>query len=149
MVSVPRSLAKPFTDKPGQGHNTIYLDSSITFEAYDFYAARAREAEKHFTTESVVKQVSKVLVGKKVAKEQQPVDEYPTGTSEKDPKHELASPPSNGSDTAPGEDRFGVNETEWEQAQRATRTATWVTIFVSSSAMRESRRCFSNHYGSI
>ncbi|KXT17919.1 hypothetical protein AC579_5915 [Pseudocercospora musae] len=95
------------------GHNTIYLDSSITFEAYDFYAARAREAEKHFTTESVVKQVSKVLVGKKVAKEQQPIDEDPTGTAEKDPKHESASPPSSGSDTAPGEDRFGVSETEW------------------------------------
>ncbi|EME87866.1 uncharacterized protein MYCFIDRAFT_159061 [Pseudocercospora fijiensis CIRAD86] len=123
--SIVKDTAPPET----HGHNTIYLDSSITFEAYDFYAARAREAEKHFATENFVKQVSKVLVGKKVAKEQQPIDEYPTGTSENDPKHESASPPSNGSDTAPGEDRFGVTETEWEQAQRATRTVTWVTIF--------------------
>lgn len=26
-------------------------------------------------------------------------------------------------------DRFGVTETEWERAQRATRTATWITVF--------------------
>lgn len=29
----------------------------------------------------------------------------------------------------PSEDQYGVSETEWERAQRATRTATWGTIF--------------------
>jgi len=105
------------------GHN-IYLDSSISFEAYHFWAERAREEEKHFETESVATQFKKLFSREKKQQQQQlvlPDDSAPIATAEKD-----------GSSPAPDKDseaRFGITAGEWEHANRAARTATWTTIF--------------------
>lgn len=116
------------------GHNTMYLDPSITFEAYHFWANRSREVEKYISTDAGLKQLSKILVGKKVEKDPLPMmDTKQEGLSEKVAGDAVGtsgvlpeSPSSEGHEDPP---QFGVHESEWEQAQRALRTATWGSIF--------------------
>lgn len=60
------SAVKQVAPPDAHGHNTIYMDKSITFEAYHFWAGRAREAEEHLKTEGIFKQLSKVATGRKV-----------------------------------------------------------------------------------
>jgi hypothetical protein len=105
------------------GHNTIYLDSSITFEAYNFWAERAREEEKHFEAEGVVTQFKSLFSRDKKKTQQTALTDgsEPTAIAEKD-----GSPPATDKDS---ESRFGITASEWEHANRAARTATWTTIF--------------------
>lgn len=135
------------------GHNTIYLDSSINFETYHWWANRSREVEKHITTEAGLKQVFNVALGKGIKSGQEAPPDHMVGhdmgvgraDSEKpqvtsEVNNEKESP--NGSDGGVSEGhnnnfrnmslsgpRWGVTEAEWERASRATRTATWGSVF--------------------
>lgn len=120
------------------GHNTIYLDSSITFENYHWWANRSREAEKLITTDAGLKQVWKVMIGKTIRKEKSPPvrivddDAHNNGTQDLGEKqtgekvHDDSSSKEahDRRDSATKRDQWGVTEKEWETANRATRTAT-------------------------
>lgn len=121
------------------GHNTIYLDSSISFEAYHWWANRSREAEKEFSTEAGLKQIWHAMVGKTIRKEKSPPVRI-VGEGENDGVNDTKqNPAADSNEKFPSEkepedkrdvspvDRWGVTESEWETANRATRTATWGT----------------------
>ena len=110
------------------GHRTIYLDSSIQFEDYHYWAQRSREVEKHMEVGNLgLAGIFNLLIGKK------------NKTSV------IETPSAGGSSPVPGDekrpvedekgirqtktDKWGITETEWEHAQRATRTATWGSVF--------------------
>ena len=107
------------------GHRTIYLDSSITFEDYHYWANRSREVEKHFEVGNLgLAGTFSLLIGKKNktgAVQSSPGDSSPVG----DEKHSVDEKGIRNTPT----DKWGITETEWEHAQRATRTATWGSIF--------------------
>jgi hypothetical protein len=115
------------------GHNTIYLDNSITFENYHYWAKRSREFEKHIRTDNQgLAQIFNLIIGKKIAPEEPKIHNselnVPSNTLQ---EKELKSSETNGGengDSANGSNgawAHGVTEAEWEQAQRAVRTATW------------------------
>ncbi|PWY81746.1 hypothetical protein BO94DRAFT_536947 [Aspergillus sclerotioniger CBS 115572] len=127
------------------GKDSIYLDSKITFENYLFWAERSRNVEKHIRTDDKgLQQLGNVLIGRKIKPEPpQPVLETEK-TSEKDvsekqpaPQDEQTSEKAGSEKQSPPAyeategkvDKYGISETEWEQAQRAARTATWGSIF--------------------
>lgn len=62
------SAVKAIAPPEAHGHNNIYLDTSISFEAYRFYADRAREHERGLSTDSVAKQLSKIVSGRKASR---------------------------------------------------------------------------------
>lgn len=112
------------------GRDSIYLDSSIKFEDYHFWAKRSREYEKTIRTDNKgLAQVLGVFGGRKTKHNVASLD------------HSIASPGSNGDfelltkqtevvDAYPMEaSKYGITEAEWETAQRVTRTATWGSIF--------------------
>ena len=99
------------------GHNTIYLDKSLVFENYHFWANRSREIEKHLHVDGIFKQITDVVRRKKDA---------PAQAGE---VLDAGSNSSGNEKNGPGGDRFGITESEYERANRATRTATWLTIF--------------------
>lgn len=113
------------------GHNTIYLDTSIPFEGYHWWAARSRAVEKFISADAGYKQLLNTMLGKKP----EPVDiqASPTVT----PPHPLGEKQGGFIEKVHGEfsayadkmDRYGIRESEWEQAQRAGRTATWGAVF--------------------
>ena len=126
-------LAAPDT----HGHNTIYLDNSITFENYHWWANRSREAEKLITTDAGLKQIWSVLIGKTIRKEESPpvriVDDHahknetsvlPEKGGEEKVQSDSSSKEGREARRASGKDEWGVTEQEWERANRATRTAT-------------------------
>ena len=123
------------------GHKTIYLDSSITFEDYHYWANRSREFEKHIRTDNVgLRQIGNLLIGKKIKNEQPALDfthEKSSGNGSSDngsgddkevniPEKTVNAEALRGDDGGAG--KYGVTEAEWETAQRATRTATWGEI---------------------
>jgi hypothetical protein len=120
------------------GHNTIYLDSSISFENYHWWANRSREAEKLITTDAGLKQIFKVMIGKTIRKEESPpvriVDDDahknesttgPEKQAEEKVHDDSSSKEARETRRTSGKDEWGVTEKEWETANRATRTATW------------------------
>ena len=134
--SISHDVAAPDT----HGHNTIYMDASIGFEDYHYWANRSRDYENHIQTESLGLQgVFKLLIGKK----SKPTDPIIVGEPESVVAASKSSNSSNKDEKAIAEeqgtddttrrpsqsDRWGVSETEWETAQRATRTATWGSVF--------------------
>lgn len=130
------------------GHHNVWVDPNITFEQYVFWAERSREYEKHLTTGDAGLQGGlKVLMGKKPLKEK-PHDGLMVATigaqghGDRDEKlgaHAAANGDGNGFNKEIGNGLsaertnsppdYGVEPAEWEQAQRATRTATWGSIF--------------------
>jgi hypothetical protein len=73
-------IVKEIAPPDSHGHNTIYLDSSISFENYHWWANRSREAEKLIDTNAGLKQVFKVMLGKKIRQEEsQPTYIIPEG----------------------------------------------------------------------
>ncbi|KAK4972931.1 hypothetical protein LTR42_006225 [Elasticomyces elasticus] len=105
-------------------HSAIYADQSINFEDYRYWADRSREYEKTLDTKGVGLAGSmRILVGKgnHAEKPVQELDSNNTaGLDEKTGEH----------GTTPGmESRYGITESEWDNAQRAVRTATWGSIF--------------------
>lgn len=112
-----------------QGKNSVYLDPSITFENYHYWANRSREAEKFIRTDQAgFAGIGKLLLNRKGKNEEstEPVEAAPVTETEKsvDLDTKTAAPR-----TDEPTDKYGVTETEWEQAQRAARTATWGSIF--------------------
>ena len=114
------SVSQSFQPPDTHGHNSIYLDSSITFEDYNYWANRSREYERHIRTDNVgLRQVANLIIGRKI-KNESPI------TTEKDLSEKRSEDEKNGiADFGGGDNNYGVTESEWEQAQRATRTATW------------------------
>lgn len=116
------------------GHNTVYLDSSISFETYRFWADRSREYEKHIdTSDAGFAQIGKLLVGRRIKAPPAPIpniDEAAGEKSEEDKnsRDEKSLANNHGTDTIKVDgttDKYGIPLADWEQAQRATRTATW------------------------
>jgi hypothetical protein len=115
------------------GHNTIYLDDSITFENYHYWANRSRQFEKHIRTDNHgLVQIFNLIIGKKIAPEEPKINNselnVPSNTlQEKELMSSETNGGSNGDSTngSNGAWAHGVTEAEWEQAQRAVRTATW------------------------
>lgn len=114
------------------GPGSIYLDRGITFENYHYWANRSREAEKNIPTDNTgFSQVGRLMIGKKPQGTQPPsslskvriTDEKTAGTK--------ARPDSSRSTdkSEDAADNWEVTESEWEQAQRAARTATWGSVF--------------------
>ena len=117
--SINHMVAPPDT----HGHNTIYLDDSINFETYHYWANRSRDFEKRIRTDNAgLRQVANLVVGKKIKDEAPQIDTPP----EKVAGTNLSEKGSDGAGNGErGLDAHGISETEWEMAQRATRTATW------------------------
>jgi hypothetical protein len=111
------------------GHNTIYLDNSISFESYHYWANRSRAFEKHIRTDNAgYAYWGNLIFGKKIKTESPTVDnsEPVPGSTASDEKKSPSDEQTNGTN---GGWAHGITESEWEQAQRATRTATWGSIF--------------------
>lgn len=125
----PKDMSHEIPPPVLHGHGSIYLDTSINFENYHYWANRSREVEKNMRTDNVgFASLGKVIIGKKPEATSQPDpprNNATTATNEKGSSPDLSNQPPN-SNTS---DTWGVTETEWEQAQRAARTATWGSIF--------------------
>ncbi|KAJ5723994.1 hypothetical protein N7488_002029 [Penicillium malachiteum] len=112
------------------GAGSIYLDTSITFENYAYWANRSREAEKSIRTDNVgFAALGNLLLNRKGKREEpaaEPTEPVPVTDEKKeiDTKDAADAPRADEST-----DKWGITETEWEQAQRAARTATWGSIF--------------------
>lgn len=100
--------------------HSIYTDSSITFENYVHWAKRSREIEKHILTEN---EGFEGMFRKLLKKKSDTPVPIQTDTQQ---QNSTATNPSAKPSTS---DDWGVTESEWEQAQRAARTATWGSIF--------------------
>jgi len=118
------------------GHNTIYLDSSITFENYHYWANRSRAFEKHIRTDNAgLQQIGNMLIGRKVKPVEASNDNSEKvfgntsseGAMENNEKRAVSNVDNSGDSTTGSKDGWahGVTESDWEMAQRATRTATW------------------------
>ena len=101
-------------------HSVIYGDKSIQFEDYRYWADRSREYEKTLDTKGVgLAGTARMLIGK--------------GQHNEKPVQEIASTPETAGEKTEGESgntpnaesRYGITESEWDNAQRAVRTATW------------------------
>ena len=112
--SPQRATADEVETAKVQSASTIYLDNNINIESYLWWAKRSRAAEKDFPAESVYTQVLDVVLRKIQPK----------------PSPDAGLPDGEGPATAEnGDNSYGVTESEWEQAQRAARTATWGSMF--------------------
>lgn len=105
--------------------SVIYGDTSITFEDYVYWADRSREYERHLDTSNMGLQgILKVMLGKGVHaadKGERPVQELAEGGSSDDNEKPANDSSVEGAHTG----RYGITESEWDNAQRAVRTATW------------------------
>ncbi|KAJ5098129.1 hypothetical protein N7532_005130 [Penicillium argentinense] len=136
----PESMSHEISPPILHGPGSIYLDTSITFENYVYWANRSREVEKNIRTDNAgFAQLGRTVIGKKekTLPTSTPTPSVPTESNAAQPPDEKTtdekkappgySDPTANSDTA--SDNWGVSESEWEQAQRAARTATWGSIF--------------------
>ncbi|KAH9824593.1 Transmembrane amino acid transporter protein [Teratosphaeria destructans] len=118
----------------GRRGSAIYTDSSITFEDYHYWAGISREQEKSLETKGVgLSGWVRLLVGKGIHHGTPPDVLAAEGRSSEsggektqDKAAEAFAAPST---AAPNENRYGIAPSEWDQAQRAGRTATWGAIF--------------------
>lgn len=121
-IKHPTDSAPPYepTSTSIDASQYIYTDSSITFENYVHWAKRSREIEKHILTDNEgFEGMFRKLLNKK---SDAPV---PIQTHTQEQNSTVTDPSAKPSTT----DDWGITESEWEQAQRATRTATWGSIF--------------------
>ena len=116
------------------GHNNIYVDSSITFENYHYWANRSRDFEKHIRTDNVgLAQLGNLLFRGGVTNEPPTADNVQNDTAIANIESNIGQEGSSANEKSGdkgttgniGEWSHGITEAEWEQAQRATRTATW------------------------
>ena len=116
-----------------KGSGSIYLDSSITFENYVYWAKRSREIEKTISTaDAGFAHLGKIILRKKIseasASTQAQIQEQDAPvTAESNEKNPTTPAHETNNDIT--RDGWGITETEWEHAQRALRTATWGSIF--------------------
>jgi len=149
--SVAANIAPGPSATQGRRNSLIYTDSSITFEDYHYWAKVSREYEKTIETANVgIQGIFKLVIGAGQHNKQQPVHvgvEGPGSGSDKNgiemsekaqeaggvtSENPMPRAPANG-------DAYGITTNEWDQAQRAARTATWGTY----------TRCNSVIYGSV
>ena len=107
---------------------SMYLDSGVTFENYVYWAKRSREVEKNISTDDAgFAYLAKKLFSKS---SDAPVITQTLAQEQGTPAMtDLSAKPTSEANTASTSDGWGITETEWEQAQRAGRTATWGSIF--------------------
>ena len=98
-----------------------YNDSTVSFEEYHYWAQRSREYERTIDVSNTGLQgTMKVLLGKGQHADH-PVQDIGVGSgSDTDAKVSEKH-----GDGAVGESRYGITESEWDNAQRSVRTATW------------------------
>ncbi|KAK3671610.1 hypothetical protein LTR78_008533 [Recurvomyces mirabilis] len=100
----------------------IYADNSITFEDYHYWANRSREYEQTIETKGAgLSGALKIFAGSGKHADQPVQNMEMTGSDSdrNDEKHSGAAP----------ERGYGISESEWDNAQRAVRTATWGSVF--------------------
>lgn len=118
-------VAKSVTEEAEKTNHPDGSDNSVgsitTIESYIWWAARSREFEKNMPGDSLYTQLVGLVKGKKSHQD-------PTSQNADSPSREL-SDADHSQTSAVQEDRYGVTEAEWEQAQRAVRTATWGSMF--------------------
>ncbi|CAP95069.1 hypothetical protein E8E15_001408 [Penicillium rubens] len=123
-VSISPEPASAFFD----GNHSIYLDSSITFENYVYWAKRSCEVEKNISTDDA----GFAYLGKKLFRKKSDAP-VPMRRQVQEQNASIMTDPSakptSGTNSGGTSDGWGITETEWEQAQRAGRTATWGSIF--------------------
>ena len=123
------------------GKGSIYMDHTISFENYLFWAERSRNVEKHIRTDDKgLQQLGNILIGRKIkpdppqpALENEKTAEKAVSEKQPVPQDEQTSEKAGSENQGPPAyeatdgkvDKYGITETEWEQAQRAARTATW------------------------
>jgi hypothetical protein len=112
------------------GKSSIYTDRSIYFEAYRFWARRSREYEKNIEVGNMgLMGTLRLMTGMRrpgTVEATPATGEYPI---DKSSESEFADKDVGGAMVEASGDRHGIKETEWENAQRAVRTATWGAIF--------------------
>ncbi|RAL13124.1 uncharacterized protein BO97DRAFT_450505 [Aspergillus homomorphus CBS 101889] len=112
------------------GKGSIYLDTTISFENYLFWARRSREVEKHIRTDDKgLQQLGNVILGRRGSNTAPPPQIVDSGGSNGEKVSEKGSQGGKSDQGSGSIDKYGLLETEWEQAQRAARTATWGSIF--------------------
>jgi hypothetical protein len=119
-VDIPRPIV--------EGKDSIFLDSTITFENYVYWAKRSREVEKAIpTTGTGFMNLGKRMFGKRTSGVFEPAEPISPVVAAVNDKSVAA--PAQETNTDGIQDGWGITEKEWEQAQRALRTATWGAIF--------------------
>ena len=111
------SVARAISDPDQHGKHSLYNDTTISFETYDFWANRSREVEKNISTNAGYAQLLNVVTGKKnpnpLPESHPPTDNGGFSLDEKsEGKTAFAYPGST--------DRYGVTENEWQQANSGT-----------------------------
>jgi hypothetical protein len=96
-----------------------YNDSSILFEEYHYWANRSREYERTIDVSNLGLQG----MTKKGKRSKAPQDLVAASDSDDGTKTSEKQ-----FDNATGERGYGITESEWENAQRSVRTATWGKI---------------------
>ncbi|KAK4911321.1 hypothetical protein LTR66_017366, partial [Elasticomyces elasticus] len=124
--SISHNIAAPELN----GFHSIYHDKHIKFEDFHFWANRSREYEKTIRTDDKgFAQILRLVKGGKLKQNVALTGEAnkhdATTGSELDEKRVVEG----SDDFRPKKDKYGIEESEWETAQRATRTATWGSIF--------------------
>jgi hypothetical protein len=110
------------------GTESIYLDTRITFENYAYWANRSREVEKSLSAvDAGYSGLGSLLLGNKAATIPSRSQKVLVMTDNAKKKSDL--PATDETTTTNASDGCGITESEWEQAQRAVRTATWGSIF--------------------
>lgn len=99
-------------------NSAIYNDRSITFEDYRHWADRSRAFEKTLDTKGTGLEGSLRLVLGKGSHSKTPVQTIGDAGSGSENEKTVRRD---------GEDAYGITESEWDNAQRAIRTATWGT----------------------
>jgi len=117
----------------------LYVDSSITFEDYHYWAGISRNEERSFAAVNAglggvwkmmlgksneTKYISGTTASEPAAVPSTAIDEK--DLSDTDKAGEKGSPPDYSAAT---ESRYGITDTEWDRAQRALRNATWGSVF--------------------
>ncbi|KAK1823520.1 hypothetical protein LTR12_002149 [Friedmanniomyces endolithicus] len=104
--------------------SAIYADGSICFEDYRYWADRSREYETTLDTKGVgLAGMARMAMGK--GNKATPVQELDAHNTDG-----LGEKSSGAPGTTPAmEANYGITESEWDNAQRAVRTATWGSIF--------------------
>jgi hypothetical protein len=124
--SVAAEIAPGPAPEAARRNSAIYLDSSITFEDYHFWANRSRDYEKTLETAHMgLAGWGRMLIGKGEHHGTPPDVAAPDGSSGDEKATEKAGEAGVTTIKRPSESRYGITESEWDNAQRAVRTATW------------------------
>lgn len=132
--SVAAAMAPGGPAERARRGSAIYMDSSIPFEDYHYWAIRSREVEKGLdTSDAGIAGWSKLILGRGVHQGTSPE----VAPSEDEKKNEKTANTTDIQDvSANTESRYEITESEWDNAQRATRTATWGELLITDVPMK-------------